>query len=179
MYLAFYVLMALRRSIGFSVLVTILLVAFVLSVCVLPCVASGDASPSATPTPQAQSIKPGAPGRLYIFREVTSFGADIDDYVTVNGVKVQRITPGTGFYCDVSPGVYLVGVYRHKGRILKVSVSSGQRIYILVKLHLLGGVAPRAGTLTPDQSFDDERLNPGFGARRVQEYRLTRANCQP
>jgi hypothetical protein len=129
--------------------------------------------------PGGHSTAPAATGRLYIFRPIRSFGADIDDYVTVNGLKVQRIDAGTGFYCDVTPGVYLLGVFRHEGPILKVSVAPGQRIYILVDLHHLGGVAPRAGTLTPDQSFDDWVLEPSFGAQRVREYHLTRAQCQP
>src|SRR5690348_12171094 len=40
-------------------------------------------------------------GRLYIFRGVRSFGAHIDDYVTINGLPVHRIAPGSGFYCDI------------------------------------------------------------------------------
>ncbi len=117
-------------------------------------------------------------GRIYVFREVRSFGAHIDDYVTINGVPVQRVGPGTGFYCEVTPGDYVISVFRHKTYPLKVSVAAGQRQYICVMLHHLGGVAPRGGALTSDQSFDVRLLEPGYGAQLVKKYRTNEAKCQ-
>ena len=117
-------------------------------------------------------------GRLYVFRGVRSFGAHIDDYVTVNGAPVYRVTPGSGFYCDISPGNYVIGVFGHKTHPLKVSVAAGQQRYISVMLHHGGGVAPRSGALTSDQSFDVRLLEPRYGAECAQEYRLSQTTCQ-
>jgi hypothetical protein len=116
-------------------------------------------------------------GRLYVFRPIRSFGAHIDDYITVNGIPVRRVTAGTGFYCDVSPGDYVIGVARHQTYPLKVSVAAGQPRYVCVMLHHLGGVAPRGGALTSDQSFEVRLLEPGYGSQRAHEYHLTQANC--
>ena len=127
---------------------------------------------------EAQNTMPSGIGRLYVFREIGSFGADIDDDVTINGVPVQRIRPGTGFYCDVRPGSYVVRVLRHKADSLNLSVASGQSQYICVMLHELGGVSPRGGAPTSDQSFEIHKLEPGYGAQRIQEYRLTDATCR-
>jgi hypothetical protein len=73
----------------------------------------------------------------------------------------------------------VIGVSRHKNYPLKVSVAAGQGQYVCVMLRHLGGVAPRSGALTSDQSFDIRLLEPGYGAERLREYRLTEANCQP
>ena len=121
---------------------------------------------------------PSGMGRLYMFREIGSFGADIDDDVTINEIPVQRLRPGAGFYCDVRPGSYVVGVLRHKADSLSLSVASGQSQYICVMLHELGGVSPRGGSLTSDQSFEVHKLEPGYGAQWIQEYRLTHATCR-
>jgi len=118
-------------------------------------------------------------GRLYVFREVRSFGAHIDDYVTIDGLPVHRVTPGTGFYCDVRPGSYVISVARHKTYQLRLSVDAGQREYVCVMLHTQGGVAPRGGALTSDQSFDVRLLEPHYGRQRAREYRLTEAKCEP
>jgi hypothetical protein len=118
-------------------------------------------------------------GRLYVFRMIRPYGAHIDDDVTINGVPVHSLSPGTGFYCDLSPGDYVVGVFRHKARARTVPVAAGQRQYICVMLHHLGGVAPRGGALTSDQSFEVRLLRQDYGAERVQEYRITHADCTP
>ena len=127
---------------------------------------------------ESQSAMPSGMGRLYVFREIGSFGADIDDDVTINGIPVQRLHPGAGFYCDVRPGSYVLGVLRHKADSLNLSVASGQSQYICVMLHELGGVSPRGGSLTSDQSFEVHKLEPGYGAQRIQEYRLIHATCR-
>ena len=102
----------------------------------------------------------------------------IDDYINVNSVPVHRVTPGTGFYCDVPPGDYVIALAGHKTNPQKVSVEAGQKQFVCVMLHHLGGVAPRGGALTSDQSFDVRLVAPEYAARRVQEYPLMRANCQ-
>jgi hypothetical protein len=89
-------------------------------------------SPYGSFAQESQSAMPSGMGRLYVFREIGSFGADIDDDVTINGIPVQRLRPGTGFYCDVRPGSYLVSVVRHKADSLSLSVASGQSQYIYV-----------------------------------------------
>jgi len=127
---------------------------------------------------ESQSAMPSGMGRLYVFREIGSFGADIDDDVTINAVPVQRLRPGMGFYCDVRPGSYVVSVLRHKTNSLNVSMASGQSQYLCVMLHRLGGVSPRGGSLTSDQSFEVHKLEPGYGAQRIQEYRLIHATCR-
>jgi hypothetical protein len=145
----------------------------------------------AADTDAAQELSPGnataqentaiaaGMGRLYVFRPIRSFGAHIDDYITLNGVPVHRLTPGTGFYCDVPPADYVIGIARHKTNPTKVSVAAGQSRFICVMLHHLGGVAPRSGALTSDQSFDVRLLEPNYGAKRMQGYRMTEANCRP
>lgn len=105
----------------------------------------------------------GGMGRLYIFRPIRSFGAHIDDYITVNGAPVHRVTPGTGFYCDVSPGDYVIGVAHHKAYPLKVSVAAGQHRYVCVMLHHVGGVAPRGGRLLPISHSMFVCSNPSMG----------------
>ena len=153
--------------------------ALVLSICGAPYAASAQKLPSDKHVAQEPSEMPRGMGRLYVFRVVSSFGAHIDDYVTVNGVPVERVRPGNGIYCDVRPGDYVIGVLRHKTYPLKVSVAARQRQYICVMLHHLGGVSPRGGALTSDQSFDVRLLEPGYGAQRLRGYRITPANCQP
>jgi hypothetical protein len=128
--------------------------------------------------PISQSTIPGSMGRFYVFREIRSFGAHIDDDVTINGVPVQRLSPGMGFYCDVRPGSYVVSILRHKTNSLHLSVASGQSQYICVTLSKRGGVAPRSGALTSDQSFDVRQLEPDYGAQRIQEYRIVHATCR-
>jgi hypothetical protein len=124
------------------------------------------------------TFSPGM-GRLYVFRPIRSFGAHISDYITFNGVQVHQLTPGTGFYCDVRPAAYVIGIARHKSNLRKVSVEACQSRYICVMLRHQGGVAPRSGALTSDQSFDVRLLKPDYGAKRIKEYRITQANCQP
>jgi hypothetical protein len=152
--------------------------ALLISFCWSPIVASAQQVPSNQPVTRGHSTMAGGTGRLYVFREIRSFGAHIDDDVTINGVAVGRVSPGTGFYCDISPGDYVISVLRHKAYPLKVPVAAGRPQYVCVMLHRLGGEAPRGGALTSDQSFDVRLLEPGYGAQRVQEYRLTQANCQ-
>jgi hypothetical protein len=117
-------------------------------------------------------------GRLYIFRPISSFGAHIDDYITVDGVPVHRLAPGTGFYCDLAPGQYVIGVAGHKTSPLEVSLAAGQASYVCVMLHPQGGVSPRGGALTSDQSFVVRKFEPEFGAQRAREYPLTRESCK-
>jgi hypothetical protein len=146
--------------------------------CSLSRAALAQALRSDKPVAREQTSGSGGMGRLYVFRMVRSFGAHIDDYVTIDGVPIRRVSPGSGFYCDINPGNHAIGVWRHKNRPLKLSVAPGQRQYVCVILHHLGGVAPRGGALTFDQAFDIRLLDPGFGAERVQQYRMTEANCQ-
>lgn len=130
----------------------------------------------------ARPARPGtlAPkGRLYIFRTIRSFGAHIDDYVTVNGKSVARVSPGNGFYCEVDPGDYVVSIARHKTQPLKVSVTAGNDQYVCVMLHQQDGTAPRKGAPPSDQSFDIRLLEPGYGAERIAQYHITHASCQP
>jgi hypothetical protein len=155
-----------------------LVVAAVLLMCGVPHAAFAFEMPSGKPALHGQDASAGNMGRLYVFRPVRSFGAHIDDYVAINGLPVQRVRPGSGFYCDVSPGNYVINVLGHKSDHLKVSVKPGQRLYICVMLHHLGGVTPRGGALTSDQSFDVRLLEPAYGEQRVKEYRLTQGSCQ-
>ena len=118
-------------------------------------------------------------GRLYIFRMVRSYGAHIDDSVTINGASIQKITAGNGIYCDVPPGDYVVGLAQRQAKPIKVSVMAGQRQYVCVMLHHRGGATPRSGVPASDQSFDLRLLDPSYGAQRAGQYHLTPANCQP
>lgn len=150
-----------------------------LAICGSSYAARAQELPANKPGVQESGTTIAGMGRLYFFRPIRSFGANIGDYVTVNGVPVYLITPGKGFYCDVSPGRYVVGVARHKTYQLKVSVAAGELRYVCVMLHHQGGASPRAGALTSDQSFEVRLLEPDYGARRVHEYPLARANCRP
>lgn len=158
--------------------VTALVTTLVLLLCGLRRAASALEFPLGKRALQGPGAPTGSTGRLYVFRQVRSFGAHIDDYVTVNGLPVQRVRPGTGFYCDVTPGGYVIRVLGHQGHPLRVSVKPGQRLYICVMLQRLGGVAPRGGALTPNQSFDLRLLESAYGAQRVREYQLTPGICQ-
>jgi hypothetical protein len=166
-----------RRTGFLSIGVKALVVSLVFSPFWWPC-ASAQELPPNKPAPIGASTIASAEGQLYVFREVRSFGAHIDDYVTVNGVPVRRVTPGSGFYCSVRPGEYVIAVARHKNFPLEVSVAAGQRQYISVMLSHKGGVAARGGAAASDQSFDVRLLEPGYGAERIREYHLTEANCQ-
>ena len=135
-------------------------------------------SPLKTPgAPQESAIANGM-GRLYIFRPIRSFGSHIDDYVTVDGIPVHRLAPGTGFYCDLDPGQYVISVAGHKTSPLEVSLAAGQASYVCVMLHPQGGVSPRGGALTSDQSFVVRKFEPEFGAQRAHQYPLTRETCK-
>jgi hypothetical protein len=122
---------------------------------------------------------PSGMGRLYVFRQVRSYGAHIDGMVTVNGSPVQRTAPGSGFYCDVKPGDYLIGVSGHERYAITVSVAAGQWQYLSVSLRHLAGVAVKTGAMTSDQPLEVRLLQPDYGARRAHEYHLSQANCQP
>lgn len=117
-------------------------------------------------------------GRLYIFRPIRPFGAHIVDYVTVDGIPVHRLAPGTGFYCDLSPGEYVISVAGHKTSPLEVSLAAGQASYVCVMLYHQGGVSPRGGALTSDQSFVVRSFEPEYGAQRAREYPLIRETCK-
>ena len=117
-------------------------------------------------------------GRLYVFRPILSFGAHIDDYITVDGVPVHRLAPGTGFYCDLSPGEYVISLAGHRTSALVVSLAAGQASYVCVMLHHQGGASPRGGALTSDQSFVVRKFEPEYGAQRAHEYPLTRETCK-
>lgn len=156
--------------------VTNVLFAMFLTMCAAADAASAQELAPSKPVIQEQNAASG--GRLYFFRPIRSYGAHIDDYITVNGISVNRLTPGAGFYCDVPPGDYEIGVARHKTNPMKVSVAAGESHYICVMLRHLGGVAPRGGALTSDQSFELRLLQPGYGAERIREYHLSQANCQ-
>ena len=127
---------------------------------------------------QAKTPIPADKGRIYIFRMVRPFGAHIDDYVTINGLSVKRITPGNGVYCDVKPGDYVVGLAQRKAPPLKVSVAAGHDQYVCVMLHHRGAT-PRSGALGSDQAFDIRLLDPAYGAQRAAQYQFSPANCQP
>jgi hypothetical protein len=61
---------------------------------------------------------------------------------------------------------------------LKVSIAAGQKQYVAVTLRHSGGVSPRCGGLTSDQTFDLRLVQPEYGVRRAHEYRLFQADCQ-
>src|SRR5215472_8520709 len=142
----------------------------------LTCVAQE--SPRKEPVAPQESPIANGMGRLYIFRPIRAFGAHIDDYITIDGMPVHRLAPGTGFYCDLSPGEYLISVARHKTSPLRVSLAAGQASYVCVMLHPQGGVSPRGGALTSDQSFVVRKFEPEFGAQRAHQYPLTRETCK-
>jgi hypothetical protein len=135
-------------------------------------------SPSKKPVASQESPIVSGMGRLYIFRPIRSFGAHIEDYITIDGVPVHRLASGTGFYCDLSPGEYLISVAGHKTSPLEVSLVAGQASYVCVMLHHRGGVSPRGGALTSDQAFVVRKFEPEDGAQRVREYPLTRETCK-
>jgi hypothetical protein len=156
----------------------ILAVIVFLATCGFTGSAGAQGLPSGEPPSHVLNTITSGMGRIYVFRPIRSFGAHIGDYVTVNGVSVHLLTPGTSFYCDVSPGDYVIGVARHKTYPAKISVAAGQSRYVCVMLHHLGGVAPRGGAVTSDQSFEVRLLNPDYGAQRMRGYRLTKVKCQ-
>jgi hypothetical protein len=167
--------MAFCRSAAFSVALNILVFAAMLAA--MAGLSHAQESPSKTPRAHEENPIASGMGRLYVFRPIRSFGAHIDDYVTVNGISVRRVSPGSGFYCDLSPGEYVISVAGHKTSPLKVSVVSSQASYICVMLHHQGGVSPRGGALTSDQSFIIRQFAPENGAQRAHQYPLTRENC--
>ena len=126
-----------------------------------------------------ESPPPAGMGRLYVFRGLRTFGAHIEDYVTLDGTPVQRISPGGGFYCDVAPGTYSISVSPTKANIATVPVAAGQSQYVSVSLRESGGMSPRCGPSGMGQSFDVRLLEPAYGARRVSEYRLAKGTCSP
>jgi hypothetical protein len=141
------------------------------------CGSSRAAETSTAPITQGLATLQSNKGRIYVFRMIRSFGAHIDDFLTIDGATVQRITAGNALYCDVDPGDYLLGLSRHKTRPLKVSVTAGQEQYICVTLHHGDGISPRQGAPSSDQSFDMRLLEPAYGAQRIREYHLTQADC--
>src|SRR5260221_2952024 len=99
-----------------------------LAYCVDPvvlAVALLSAMPCCTHKVFAEATAAPAKGRIYIFRMVRSYGAHIDDSVTINGASIQKITPGNGIYCDVTPGDYIVGLAQRKAQPIKASVCAG------------------------------------------------------
>jgi len=163
----------------FFLLVNTLTITMLLMAYESQCPALAQESLSHNSATQEESALSTGMGRLYVFRGVRSFGAHIDDYVTIDGLPVHRIPPGTGFYCNVRPGDHVISVARHKTNLLRLSVAASQRQYISVRLHPEAGVAPRGGALTSDQSFDVQLLEPAYGMQCVREYRLTEAICRP
>ena len=131
-----------------------------------------------TAAPEKAQLPTGK-GRIVVFRMVSPSGAHLDNTITVNGNPVQRISPGSGLYCDVAPGKYIIGLASQRARPLEVTVVAGRQQYICVMLNRKATRAPRSGALSADQPFDLRLLEPNFGAERVGQYRLVPANCQP
>ena len=128
--------------------------------------------------PPDLGMPPPGKGRLYVFREVRPYGAHIGHYITVNGVPVQRLGAGSGFYCDVTAGDYVVGIAGHESDAVKVTVTAGQWQYLCVSMRVQGGVAPKSGVINSDQSFNVRLLAQDYGAQRAHEFHLSRASCQ-
>ena len=127
--------------------------------------------------PHAASM-PINKGRIYVFRMVRSSGAHLNDVLTIDGVEVQRISPGNGIFCDVTPGEHLLGLAQDKVRPLKVLVEAGQPQYVCVMLQHQKGSSLRSGAISSDQSFKIQLLDPAYGSERLKEYHVTRANCE-
>jgi hypothetical protein len=144
-----------------------------------PSAASAQELKSGDEVPPDLGAPPSGMGRLYVFRQVRSYGAHIDGMVTVNGTPVRRTAAGSGFYCDVKPGEYLIGVSGHDHKVVRVSVAAGQWQYLSLSLRHLAGVAVKTGAMTSDQPLEVRLLEPDYGARRAHEYHLSQANCQP
>ena len=174
---AFFTMRSYENAYSF-LLVNALTIAMLLIAYGSQCPALAQESVSHNSATHEGGVLPAGMGRLYVFREVLSFGAHIDDDVTIDGLPVHRITPGSGFYCDVRPGNYVIGVARHKTHLLRLSVAAGQREYVCVMPHTQAGVAPRGGAPTSDQSFDVRLLEPAYGAQRALEYRLVQTTCR-
>lgn len=169
--------MALCRNAFFSVAMAVL-VAVMLSATARLSSALPQESPSKRPVAQEEGPIADGMGRLYIFRPIRSFGAHIEAYITVNGIPVHRVAPGSGFYCDLPPRDYVISVAGHKTSQLEMSVAPGHASYVCVMLQHQGGVSPRGGALTSDQSFVVRQFEPENGAQRAHEYPLTRQNCK-
>lgn len=99
-----------------------------------------NAFPHAAPVPTSK-------GRIYIFRMVRSAGVPLDDVLTIDGVPVQRISPGNGIFCDVTPGEHLLGLVHDKAHPLKVLVKAGEPKYVCVMLQHQKGSSLRSGAL--------------------------------
>jgi hypothetical protein len=168
-----------RNPVSLVALSVLVLVTAIIATISSSILTNAQESPLSKPIAPEEGPIAGGMSRLYVFRPIRSFGAHVDDDVTVNGVPVHRLTPGTGFYCDLPPGDYVIDVASHKTSPLKVSTAAGQPSYVSVMLHPQGGVSPRGGALPSDQSFDVRLLEPDFGAHRTHEYPLTRATCRP
>jgi hypothetical protein len=118
-------------------------------------------------------------GRVYVFRGIRALGAHIADYVTLNGAPVQRVSPGGGFYCDLKPGNYTIGMYRHKSTPAVVPIAAGQQQYVYIAVREQGAASPRGGAAQIDLGFDVRLLDPAYGAKRASEYTLSRSSCEP
>jgi len=128
------------------------------------------------PTPAAPAA---GMGRLYVFRGIRPFGAHIADFVTLNGTPVQRVSPGDGFYCDLKPGSYTIGMYRHKAASATLSIAAGRQQYVYVSVREQGGGSARGGAAAIDLAFNVRMLDPAYGAGRASEYRLFKSSCEP
>ena len=122
---------------------------------------------------------PAGMGRLYVFRGIRPLGAHIADFVTLNGAPVQRVSTGTGFYCDLKPGSYAISMYRHKATPATVRIAPGQSQYVYISVREEGGASPRSGAAAIDMAFDVRVLAPAYGIKRASEYTLTRSSCEP
>jgi hypothetical protein len=90
--------------------------------------------------PTAAERPPPDKGRLYIYRDASSYGSQVWTAVSLNHIKIGDSAPGTVFYRDVAPLDYEIGVQsdrRFPNEFKTVRVAPGSITFVKVQFQPL------------------------------------------
>jgi hypothetical protein len=78
------------------------------------------------------SIPEAAPNRarVFLYRNSSPFGADVQPSVKFDNAVVSRAVPGGVFFCDVAPGHHVVSITTEVEKLATLDIAAGQVSYV-------------------------------------------------
>jgi hypothetical protein len=119
----------------------------------------------------AEGPPPGK-GRLYIYRDDTTYGSQVWTAVSLNHVKIGDAAPGTVFYRDVVPLDYEIGVQSDRlfpDQFRMVRVAPGSITFVKVQFQPLWD---KAGLGRAAETFVITIVDPDMARAQISSLRL-------
>ncbi len=111
-------------------------------------------------------------GRLYIYRDDTTYGSQVWTAVSLNHVKIGDAAPGTVFYRDVVPLDYEIGVQSDRlfpDQFRTVRVAPGSITFVKVQFQPLWD---KAGLGRAAETFVITIVDPDIARAQMSSLRL-------